>query len=418
MVQSADIGDKTANLDVSTIRKDFPILFQEVNGNPLVYLDNAATTQKPKQVIDTVADYYSETNSNVHRGIHRLSDEASQQYEAVRETVQQFLNASKKEEIVFTRGTTESINLVAQTFGKTRVREGDEVLITAMEHHSNIVPWQMLCEQQGATLKVLPINDKGELKTDDLDQYLTSKTKLFAFVQVSNTLGTVNPAHWLIQKAHANGTPVLADAAQVPMHQPVDVQDLDCDFWVFSGHKIFGPTGIGVLYGKEEHLEAMPPYQGGGDMIDTVTFEKTTYNEIPLKFEAGTPNIAGTIGLGEALRYVQSIGLSNIQQYETELLEYATEQMQQIKDLKIIGTADNKCSVISFHFNDIHPQDMGILLDKQGIAIRTGHHCTQPLMERFQIPATSRASFALYNTKEEVDKLVKGIHQVKNIFGS
>lgn len=407
---------RTYALDVEKYREDFPILHQNVNGKPLAYLDNAATTQKPQQVIDAITNYYSQTNSNVHRGIHTLSEQASQEYEAVRDKIQNFVNANQREEIVFLRGTTEGINLVANTYGKQHVEEGDEVLITGMEHHSNIVPWQMLCDAQNANLKVVNITDKGELDWEDFQAKLTDKTKIVATLHVSNTLGTINPLKAITEHAHEKGAAVVVDGAQAPMHMPVDLQELNCDFYTMSAHKIFGPTGIGFLYGKAHLLENMPAYQGGGDMIDTVTFEKTTYNDIPLKFEAGTPNIAGTIGFGAAIDYVKDIGLTNIQAYEEELLSYATQAVKEIDGLQIIGEADNKSSVISFIFDDIHPQDVGILLDHEGVAIRTGHHCTQPLMKRFNVPATSRASFAFYNTKAEVDQLVKGIHKVKEIF--
>ncbi len=406
----------TKVFDVDKLREDFPILTQYVNKKQLVYLDNAATSQKPQQVIDTITRYYTETNSNVHRGIHSLSEQASQEYENVRDKAKDFLNASQQEEIVFLRGTTEGINLVANTFGKQNVNPGDEVLITGMEHHSNIVPWQMLCESQDAHLKVVNITDQGELDLEDLKAKLTDKTKILAISHVSNTLGTVNPLKEIVSLAHERGVTVVVDGAQAPMHMAVDVQELDCDFYTFSGHKIFGPTGIGILYGKSHLLESMPPYQGGGDMIETVTFEKTTYNDIPLKFEAGTPNVADTIGLGAALDYVTNVGQANIQAYEKELLDYASDALKSIEGLQIIGEAEDKASVISFIFDDIHPQDVGILLDQEGIAIRTGHHCTQPIMQRFNIPATSRASFAFYNTKEEIDRLVKGIHKVKEIF--
>lgn len=402
--------------DLTKYREDFPILKQEVNGKPLVYLDNAATTQKPQQVIDAITRYYSETNSNVHRGIHSLSEQASEEYESVRDKVKNFLNANQREEIVFLRGTTEGINLVANTYGYQHVGEGDEVLITGMEHHSNIVPWQMLCNSKNAHLKVADITDEGELDWEDFKAKLTDKTKIVSLLHVSNTLGTVNPIQSITKLAHDKGAAVVLDGAQAPMHMPVDLQSLGCDFYTFSAHKIFGPTGIGILYGKSHLLEAMPPYQGGGDMIETVTFEETTYNYIPLKFEAGTPNIADTIGFGAALDYVQNIGQNNIQAYEKELLDYATYAMKEIDGLQIIGDSYNKSGVISFIFDDIHPQDVGILLDQEGVAIRTGHHCTQPIMQRFNIPATSRASFAFYNTKEEVDTLVRGIHKVKEIF--
>jgi cysteine desulfurase/selenocysteine lyase len=416
MSKAETLSAQAKELNVEQYRKDFPILDQEVNGKPLAYLDNAATTQKPQQVIDTLNWYYTQVNSNVHRGIHSLSQQASEAYEQVRGKLQRFFNAQYKEEMVFVRGTTEGINLVAQTHGKQNVKEGDEVLITGMEHHSNIVPWQMLCEEQGATLKVADVTDEGDIDLDDFEAKLSDRTKMVAFIHVSNTLGTVNPARYLVDRAHAKGAAVLIDGAQAPMHMPVDVQDLDCDFYVMSAHKIFGPTGIGILYGKYDVLDAMPPYQGGGDMIDTVTFEKTSYNEVPLKLEAGTPNIADTIAFGRAVEYVEGIGREAIQSYEKELLEYATAALRSVDGLQVIGQSSDKAAVISFVFDEIHPQDVGILLDQEGVAIRTGHHCTQPLMRRYNIPATSRASFAFYNTKEEIDQLVKAIHQVKTIF--
>lgn len=416
MSKAETLSAQAKELNVEQYRKDFPILDQEVNGKPLAYLDNAATTQKPQQVIDTLNWYYTQVNSNVHRGIHSLSQQASESYEQVRGKLQHFFNAQYKEEMVFVRGTTEGINLVAQTHGKQNVKEGDEVLITGMEHHSNIVPWQMLCEEQGATLKVADVTDEGDIDLDDFEAKLSDRTKMVAFIHVSNTLGTVNPARYLVDRAHAKGAAVLMDGAQAPMHMPVDVQDLDCDFYVMSAHKIFGPTGIGILYGKYDVLDAMPPYQGGGDMIDTVTFEKTSYNEVPLKLEAGTPNIADTIAFGRAVEYVEGIGREAIQSYEKELLEYATAALRSVDGLQVIGQSSDKAAVISFVFDEIHPQDVGILLDQEGVAIRTGHHCTQPLMRRYNIPATSRASFAFYNTKEEIDQLVKAIHQVKTIF--
>ena len=416
MSKAETLSAQAKELNVEQYRKDFPILDQEVNGKPLAYLDNAATTQKPQQVIDTLNWYYTQVNSNVHRGIHSLSQQASEAYEQVRGKLQRFFNAQYKEEMVFVRGTTEGINLVAQTHGKQNVKEGDEVLITGMEHHSNIVPWQMLCEEQGATLKVADVTDEGDIDLDDFEAKLSDRTRMVAFIHVSNTLGTVNPARYLVDRAHAKGAAVLIDGAQAPMHMPVDVQDLDCDFYVMSAHKIFGPTGIGILYGKYDVLDAMPPYQGGGDMIDTVTFEKTSYNEVPLKLEAGTPNIADTIAFGRAVEYVEGIGREAIQSYEKELLEYATAALRSVDGLQVIGQSSDKAAVISFVFDEIHPQDVGILLDQEGVAIRTGHHCTQPLMRRYNIPATSRASFAFYNTKEEIDQLVKAIHQVKTIF--
>jgi cysteine desulfurase / selenocysteine lyase len=402
--------------DVEKIRKDFPILIQKVHGKNLCYLDNAATTQKPQSVIDEVSKYYETINSNVHRGVHTLSEMATQAYEESRNKVRDFINASSEKEIIFTRGTTEGINLVAQSFGRMNLKEGDEVIISAMEHHSNIVPWQLICEQKNAKLKVIPINDKGELIFEEYEKLLNGKTKIVSVVYVSNSLGTINPVKRIIEKAHSLGIPVLLDGAQAVQHLRVDVQDLDCDFFAFSGHKIYGPTGIGILFGKRALLESMPPYMGGGDMISKVTFEKTTYNQLPHKFEAGTPNIADTIGLGKALEYVNHISIDKIAVYEKELLDYATKSLSQIDGLKIIGQAKEKSSVISFVFDNVHPHDVGTFLDFEGIAVRTGHHCTQPVMDRFNIPATTRASFALYNTKEEVDVLVNGIKKVLEVF--
>ena len=403
--------------DVEKIRKDFPILHTEVHGKPLVYLDNAATSQKPLSVIKKAQEYYSAMNSNIHRGVHALSMVSTEAYETARIKVKSFINALGKNEIVFTRGTTESINLVAQTYGRANLKEGDEVIISQMEHHSNIVPWQMICDEKGAKLKVIPINDNGEIIFEEYEKLINEKTKFVSIVYVSNSLGTINPVKKVIDLAHQNNIPVLVDAAQAVNHFPIDVQKLHCDFLAFSGHKIYGPTGIGILYGKVNLLDAMPPYQGGGDMIANVTFEKTTYNELPHKFEAGTPNIAGVIGLGEAIDYVQKIGLENIDLHERELLKYATEAVKDIPGLKIIGTAEEKVSVLSFVLDNIHPHDIGTMLDFEGVAIRTGHHCTQPVMDRFGIPATSRASFAMYNTKEEVDVLVKGIKKIIEVFG-
>ncbi len=402
--------------DVEKIRKDFPILFQKVHGKNLCYLDNAATTQKPQSVIDEVIKYYETINSNVHRGVHSLSEMATQAYEESRNKVRDFINASSEKEIIFTRGTTEGINLVAQSFGRMNLKDGDEVIISTMEHHSNIVPWQMICEEKNAKLKVIPINENGELIFEEFEELLTEKTKIVSVVYVSNSLGTINPVKKIIEKAHSFGVPVLLDGAQAIQHFRVDVQDLDCDFFAFSGHKIYGPTGIGILFGKKALLESMPPYMGGGDMISKVTFEKTTYNQLPYKFEAGTPNIADTIGLGKALEYVNQIGIDKIAVYEKELLDYATESLSQIEGLKIIGQAKEKSSVISFVFDIVHPHDVGTFLDFEGIAVRTGHHCTQPVMDRFNIPATARASFALYNTKEEVDVLVNGLKKVLEVF--
>ncbi len=401
--------------DVNRIRQDFPILHQKVNGQPLVYLDNAATSQKPRQVIDAITNYYEGYNSNVHRGAHHLSAKATDAYEEARKKVAEFLNAKSEVEINFTRGTTESINLVAQTFGRKFVNKGDEIIISAMEHHSNIVPWQMLCEEGGAILKVIPINDKGELLMDEFDKLLSDKTKLVAVVYVSNALGTINPVKEIITKAHQVKATVLLDAAQAVQHLAVDVQELDCDFLCLSGHKIYGPTGIGILYGKENLLEQMPPWQGGGEMIKSVTFKKTTYNDLPYKFEAGTPHIEGGIGLGAAIDYLNHLGVENISKYEHELLQYGTEQLKSIDGLRLIGTAKEKSSVLAFLVDDIHPFDMGTLLDNMGIAIRTGHHCCQPLMDRFDIEGTCRASIAFYNTKEELVKLAEGIQKAKSM---
>ena len=396
-------------LDIQKIRADFPILSQKVRGKQLVYLDNAATTQKPQEVIDAISKYYSEQNSNIHRGVHYLSQQATVAYEDARKKIQLFINAPKPEQIIFTKGTTDAINLVANSFGKAFVKQGDEIIISALEHHSNIVPWQMLCEERGALLKVIPINQQGELLLEEFEKLLSPKTKLVAVNHISNTLGTINPIKEIIKLSHANGSKVLIDGAQAVAHTKVDVQELDCDFYVFSGHKLFGPTGVGVLYGKEELLNAMPPYQGGGDMIKTVTFEKTTYNDLPHKFEAGTPNIVGGIGLGAAVDYVNKIGLKNIAAQENDLLQYATAQLKTINGIRFVGEAKHKTSVISFLIDNLHPLDVGTILDQLGIAVRTGHHCTQPLMDFYQIPGTVRASFSFYNTKEEVDSLIEGL---------
>ena len=403
--------------NVEAIRKDFPILQTHVHGKPLVYLDNAATSQKPLSVIRKAQEYYSTMNSNIHRGVHALSGVSTEAFETARIKIKKFINALGKNEIIFTRGATESINLVAQTFGRTNLKEGDEVIISEMEHHSNIVPWQMICNEKKAKLKVIPINDNGEIIFEEYEKLLSDRTKIVSIVYCSNSLGTVNPVRKIIKAAHAKGIPVLLDAAQAVNHLAIDVQELDCDFLVFSGHKIYGPTGIGVLYGKVNLLESMPPYQGGGDMISKVTFEETTYNELPHKFEAGTPNIAGVIGLGEAIDYVTRIGIENIAAHEKELLDYATEAVQSVPGLKIIGTAKEKVSVLSFILDDIHPHDIGTFLDFEGVAIRTGHHCTQPVMNHFKIPATSRASFAMYNTQEEIDTLVNGLNKIIKVFG-
>jgi cysteine desulfurase/selenocysteine lyase len=402
--------------DVDEIRKEFPILSSIIHGKPLCYLDNAATTQKPKSVIDSDVYYYNHLNANIHRGVHYLSEAATKAYEDARIKVQKFLNASSEKEIIFTKGTTESINLVAQTLGRSILKEGDEIIISTMEHHSNIVPWQLIASEKKAKIKVIPITDKGDLILDEYKKLLSAKTKIVSVVYVSNSLGTINDVETIISLAHEQNIPVLLDAAQAVNHLPVDVQKLDCDFLAFSGHKLYGPTGIGVLYGKSHYLESMPPYQGGGDMISKVTFEETTFNSLPYKFEAGTSNIAGTIGLGAAIDYINSIGIDNIATHEHELLEYATQELMKINGLRIIGQSDNKCSLISFILDNIHPHDVGTFLDFEGIAIRTGHHCTQPLMDRFGVPATSRASFGLYNTKHEVDILVAGIKKVIEVF--
>ena len=401
---------------VGEVRLDFPILHQQVYGHQLVYLDNAATSQKPRAVIDAISHYYERGNANIHRGVHFLSEHATEEHEAARRIVQRFLNAADKREVIFVRSATEGINLVAQTYGRKHVGVGDEVLITAMEHHSNIVPWQMLCEEKDAKLRVVPINDRGELQMEELPKLLSKRTKLLAVTHVSNALGTITPLRKIIEIAHSHGVPVVVDGAQAVPHLKVDVQALDCDFYVFSGHKVYGPTGIGVLYGKRTLLEAMPPYQGGGDMIRSVTFEKTLYNDLPYKFEAGTPNIAGAIGLGAAIDYINHLGIDKIAAHEHDLLTYATESLSAIPDIRIIGTAAEKAAVISFIIEGIHPHDIGTILDREGIAIRTGHHCAQPVMQRFHIPATARASFALYNTRAEVDALVAGIEKVKEVF--
>lgn len=403
-------------LDVQRLREDFPILKQKVQGKPLVYLDNAATTQKPQAVLDRLNDYYREENSNVHRGVHLLSERATRDFEDARVKVQRFLNAADKAEIIFVRGTTEAINLVAQSFGRPRFKPGDEIVISHMEHHSNIVPWQLLCEQAGAVLRVVPISDRGELLLDEYEKLLNPKTRLVSIVHVSNALGTINPVRRIIELAHAAGAAVLIDGAQAVPHLAVDVRALDCDFYAFSGHKLYGPTGIGVLYGKQKLLEAMPPYQGGGDMISSVTFAKTTYNALPYKFEAGTPDIAGAIGLGAAIDYVNAAGLDAIGRHEHDLLEYGTRLLSEIKGLTLVGTAKEKAGVLSFVLDGVHPHDAGTILDQEGIAVRTGHHCCQPLMDRFHVPATIRASFAMYNTREEIDALVRGIHKVQEVF--
>ena len=404
------------SFDINKIRDDFPNLSVEINKKPLVYLDNAATTMKPASVIDKISTYYKEQNSNVHRGVHKLSQIATNEYESTRKVVKDFINAESTSQIIFTRGTTESINLVASTFGRKNLKEGDEVIISTMEHHSNIVPWQMICEEKGAKLKIIPINDDGELLLDEYEKMLSDKTKLVSVVQVSNSLGTINPVKEMIDMAHEHGIPVLIDGAQSVQHIETNVQELGCDFFAFSGHKAYGPTGIGVLYGKKELLEDMPPYQGGGDMILSVSFDKTIFNELPYKFEAGTPNIAGTVALKTALEYIEKVGIENIARHEKEILDYATEKVSEIDEFKIIGSAKNKTSVLSFVLEDIHPHDIGTFLDMDGVAIRTGHHCTEPIMQRFKVPATSRASFAMYNTKEEVDKFVSSVKNVIETF--
>jgi cysteine desulfurase/selenocysteine lyase len=402
--------------DVQRVRAEFPILNRAVNGRPLVYLDSAATSQKPRTVLEAITRYYECDNANIHRGVHYLSQRATEGYEAARETVRQFVNAADASGIIFVRGATEGINLVAQSYGRTHVRSGDEVLVTALEHHSNIVPWQLLCEEKGARLRVVPIHDNGELALDAFASLLTPRTKIAAVAHVSNALGTINPVRQIVQMAHGHGIPVLVDGAQAVPHLAVDVQALDCDFYVFSAHKVYGPTGIGVLYGKSALLEAMPPYQGGGDMISSVTFEKTTYNNLPHKFEAGTPDISGVIGLGAALEYMNRLGLDNIAAHEHDLLADATRALGEIPGVRLIGTAREKAGVLSFVMEGIHPHDIGTILDQEGIAIRTGHHCAQPLMERFEVPATARASFGMYNTQGEVRALVKGLHRVREVF--
>jgi cysteine desulfurase/selenocysteine lyase len=401
------------NFDVYKIRKDFPILNRKIYNKPLVYLDNGATTQKPACVIDCINDFHTSKNSSIHRGLHYLSEQATESYEEARKTVQEFINAGSSREIVFTSGTTGSINGLAMSFGEKYIKEGDEIIITGMEHHSNIVPWQMLCERKKSVLRVVPFNDEGELLMEEYEKLLNDRTRIVAVIHVSNTLGTVNPVEEIISKAHRRGIPVLIDGAQSVQHLEVDVQKMDCDFFVFSGHKTYGPTGIGVLYGKEKWLEEMSPFQGGGEMVANVTFEKTTYNDVPFKFEAGTMNYIGAIALAEALKYIDKIGKQSIAGYETELLKYATERIRESADVKIYGTAKNKISILSFLINNIHPYDAGMIFDKMGVAVRTGTHCAQPVMDRYNIDGTIRASFALYNTKEEVDTLCEAIEKVR-----
>ncbi|WP_266367592.1 SufS family cysteine desulfurase [Tellurirhabdus rosea] len=402
-------------LDTEAIRRDFPVLHQKVSGRDLVYFDNAATTQKPKAVIDALTGYYEGYNANIHRGIHHLAEKATGAFEATRIAIQRFLNAAHVEEIIFTYGTTDGINLVAQTYGRKFLGEGDEIIISTMEHHSNIVPWQMLCEERGCVLKVIPVDDNGDLILEEYEKLLTDRTRFVSVVYVSNALGTINPVKTIIDKAHAVGAKVLIDGAQATSHLDIDVQALDPDFFVFSAHKLYGPTGMGALYGKREVLEAMPPWRGGGEMIKEVTFEKTTYNDLPYKFEAGTPNIADVIATQYALEYVDTLGKKNIAAHENQLLAYATDALSSIDGLRLVGTAKEKISVVSFVMDGIHHQDIGVILDQQGIAVRTGHHCTQPLMRRFGIAGTTRASFAVYNTTEEIDRLVQGLHRVKKM---
>jgi cysteine desulfurase / selenocysteine lyase len=405
-----------ATLDIEAIRRDFPILMQSVNGHPLVYLDNAATTQKPKAVVDSLERYYTHDNANIHRGVHELSQRATAAYEQAREKVRSLVNARSTAEVLFVRSTTEAINLIAHSFGAARVSAGDEILLTRMEHHSNIVPWQMLCERQGARLQIVPVNERGELDLDSFERLLSPKTRLVSVVHVSNALGTINPVKEIIALAHHRGVPVLLDGAQAAARVPIDVQDLDCDFYALSGHKLYGPTGIGILYGKAELLDEMPPFLGGGDMISSVTFEKTLYNKLPNKFEAGTPHVAGAIGLGAAIDYVRAVGIEAIAAHEDELLKHATKGVSRVPGLRIIGTAREKAGILSFVMEGVHPHDIGTILDQQGIAIRAGHHCTQPLMEQFGLPATARASFAMYNTIAEVDALVDGLGKVREVF--
>jgi cysteine desulfurase/selenocysteine lyase len=414
---STTASHTTTTLDVARIRKDFPALDQLVHGKPLAYLDNAASAQTPTQVIEAIRGFYERDRANVHRGVHELSQRATHSYEQARVKVQRFLNAAELEEIIYVRGATEAINLVASSWGQANIKAGDEILVSAMEHHSNIVPWQMLCERTGAVLRVIPMSQQGELLQDAYSEMLSERVKLIAVNHVSNALGTINPIKQMIAQAHAVGAVAMIDGAQATPHLKVDVRDLDADFYCFSGHKVYGPTGIGALYGKRALLEAMPPYQGGGDMIAYVSFEKTTYNELPYKFEAGTPNIADAIGLGAAADYAQSVGLDNIAVYEAELLDYATEQVSAIDGVRLVGTAKHKASVLSFLIGDVHAHDAGTILDREGVAVRAGHHCAQPVMDFFCVPATTRASFAFYNTREEVDALCRGIVKVKELFG-
>ncbi len=409
--------NKDTSFDVQKLREEFPILKQNVNGKPLVYLDNAATNQKPLSVIDSINDYYKKINSNVHRGIHTLSERATEAYEGAREKVREFIDAESVKEIIFVRGTTEAVNLVASTYGKMNINEGDEIIISGMEHHSNFIPWQILCKEKNARLKFIPVNDEGELILDEFEKMINERTKFVSLVYVSNSLGTINPVKKIIDIAHSHNIPVMLDAAQAAPHLKIDVKYLDCDFLAFSGHKVYGPTGIGVLFAKEKFLNSMPPYQGGGEMIKSVSYENTTYNDLPYKFEAGTPNIEGAIALGAAIDFVNRIGYENIAKHENELLNYANEKLKEIGGIKFIGTAKDKASVVSFLIDGVHPYDTGTILDQLGIAVRTGFHCTQPLIEeRYKLPGTVRASFAIYNTKEEIDKLAEGIKKVKQMF--
>jgi cysteine desulfurase/selenocysteine lyase len=407
----------TARFDVERVRRDFPILDQKVHNRPLVYLDNAATSQKPLAVIEAVSRYYLRDNANIHRGVHELSQRATRGYEEARAKIRRFINAGSEREIIYVGGTTGAINLVAQSYGRSRVGKGDEIVLTTMEHHSNIVPWQILAEEKGAHLRIAPVDDRGELILEEFEKLLGERTRIVSMVHLSNSLGTVNPVREVIRMAHARGIPVLLDGAQAAAHLRIDVQELDCDFYALSSHKMYGPTGIGILYGKEKLLEAMPPYQSGGDMISSVSFEKTHYNRLPFKFEAGTPNIAGVIGLAAAIDYLEEIGIEAAAAHENELLAYATEAVSQIRRLRIVGTAPEKAGILSFVIEGVHPHDIGTILDEQGVAIRAGHHCTQPLMERYGIPATARASFAMYNTRQDVDALVAGIRKVLEVFG-
>jgi cysteine desulfurase / selenocysteine lyase len=410
------VAARASAFDVARVRADFPILRRQARGRPLVYLDNAATTQKPQVVIDALTRYYSEMNANVHRGVHELSEIASEAYEASRSTIARFVNARSPREIVFTRNTTEAINLVAYSFARSVLGDGDEVVISAMEHHSNIVPWQLVCAERNARLRVAPIDDRGELLMNELDRLIGERTKLVAITHMSNALGTINPVDDIVRLAHSRGVPVLLDGSQAAYHMPVDVQALDCDFYAATGHKLYGPTGIGFLYGKEGLLEAMPPFMGGGDMISSVTFEKSTWNVLPHKFEAGTPDISGAIVLGVAIDYLTAIGLDRVSEHERDLLAYGTEALSSIPGLRLIGTARRKASILSFVLEGVHPHDIGTIVDREGVAVRTGHHCAQPVMDRFGVPATVRASLAMYNTREEIDALVRALHRVKEVF--